>query len=564
MVNKFNKDDNTVVGTVAYVDSASVLVQLTIEKLDSVAVGAMVGIFTNIGGIYVVGTVSKVTSQFDESDDEEKIFSNQFKLNIVGTFYEKNGKKENVLRKGISIYPRLSDKVFTFSRQNLSLVMNSSSTKVTQEKQLDIGCFSINDSSRAVLDGNKFFQKHAAIVGSTGSGKSWTVASLLEKSSKLKYNNIIVLDIHGEYYPLTEGENRIAEKLSLGRESKFQLPYWLLNRSELLSMFVDHGDNDAPNQISRFTKHILTLKKNKIEGVNMDDITVDSPIPFDIRTVVQLLKDDDEEMVEGSTNRPKKGIWNGKLTRFISRLETKINDARYSFMFNPKPDTLRLDWLNNFYSLLLNNDNENKCVKIIDLSEVPSDILPIVAGTLARLLFDFQSWTLSSDRTPITVIADEAHLYISQNGNSSEKQGMRNFEKISKEGRKYGISLIIVSQRPSEVNTTVLSQASNFIVLRLNNENDKSRIKNLLPDNMNDVVNQLPLLELGEAIIIGDSIILPNKIKLDEPSLKPDSNTIAFWDDWDTRKLTQIHLTTTINNMLHQSFLNNEKSIENS
>lgn len=559
MVNKFSKSNNTVVGTVAYVDSTSALVQLTTEKLESVAVGAMVGIFTNIGGIYIIGTVAKVTSQFDESDDDEKIFSNQFKLNIVGTFYEKNGKNENILRKGISIYPRLNDKVFTFSQQNLSLVMNGSSTKVSQDKQLDIGCFSINDSSRAVLDGNKFFQKHAAIVGSTGSGKSWTVATLLEKASKLRYDNIIVLDIHGEYYPLTEGANRIAEKLSLGRESKFQLPYWLLNRSELLSMFVDHGDNDAPNQISRFTKHILTLKKNKIKGENIDDITVDSPIPFDIRTVVQLLKDDDEDMVTGSNNRPKKGTWNGKLTRFISRLETKINDARYSFMFNPKPETLELPWLTSFYSLLLNNENQG--VKIVDLSEVPSDILPTVAGTLARLLFDFQSWTLSSNRTPITIIADEAHLYIPQNGNSSEKQAMRNFERISKEGRKYGISLIIVSQRPSEVNTTVLSQASNFMVLRLNNENDKSRIRNLLPDNMNDVLNQLPLLELGEAIIIGDSIILPNKIRLDQPRLKPDSNTIAFWDEWDTEKLTQIHLKKTINNMLHQSFHINETSM---
>lgn len=559
MVNKFSKSNNTVVGTVAYVDSTSALVQLTTEKLESVAVGAMVGIFTNIGGIYIIGTVAKVTSQFDESDDDEKIFSNQFKLNIVGTFYEKNGKNENILRKGISIYPRLNDKVFTFSQQNLSLVMNGSSTKVSQDKQLDIGCFSINDSSRAVLDGNKFFQKHAAIVGSTGSGKSWTVATLLEKASKLRYDNIIVLDIHGEYYPLTEGANRIAEKLSLGRESKFQLPYWLLNRSELLSMFVDHGDNDAPNQISRFTKHILTLKKNKIKGENIDDITVDSPIPFDIRTVVQLLKDDDEDMVTGSNNRPKKGTWNGKLTRFISRLETKINDARYSFMFNPKPETLELPWLTSFYSLLLNNENQG--VKIVDLSEVPSDILPTIAGTLARLLFDFQSWTLSSNRTPITIIADEAHLYIPQNGNSSEKQAMRNFERISKEGRKYGISLIIVSQRPSEVNTTVLSQASNFMVLRLNNENDKSRIRNLLPDNMNDVLNQLPLLELGEAIIIGDSIILPNKIRLDQPRLKPDSNTIAFWDEWDTEKLTQIHLKKTINNMLHQSFHINETSM---
>lgn len=557
MKNKFDKDGNPSIGTVVYVDSESVLAQLTTENFDSVRVGAMVGIYTHFGGVYIIGTVSKITSQFDESEDNDKILSNQFKLNIVGTFYEKIGERNNILQRGVSIYPRLNDVVFAFSQKNLTLLMTSSSSNVSIEKQLDIGSFSINNTSRAVLDGNKFFQKHAAIVGSTGSGKSWTVATLLEKASKLNYDNIIVFDIHGEYYPLTEGKEKIADKLSLGRDSNFQLPYWLLNRSELLSMFVDHGDNDAPNQISRFTKHILDLKKQSINCFEGNDITVDSPIPFNIKTVVELLKKDDEETIQasGSGTRTKKGIWNGKLTRFISRLETKMNDARYGFMFNPKAATMESSWLLEFYSSLLSNNSEKKGIKIIDLSEVPSDILPTVTGTLARLLFDFQSWTLSSDRTPIAILADEAHLYIPQNGNSSEKQAARNFERIAKEGRKYGMSLVIVSQRPSEVNATVLSQASNFVVLRLNNESDKNRIKNLLPDNMNDALSQLPLLELGEAIIIGDSIILPNKIRIDTPTLKPDSNTIAFWDDWETKELTNDHLSRTIKNILSQSFL---------
>ncbi|QEA58258.1 ATP-binding protein [Leuconostoc koreense] len=555
MTNKFDKEGNTSIGKVVYVDSENVLAQLTTENFDSVHVGAMVGIYTSFGGVYIIGTVSKITSQFDESEDNDKISSNQFKLNIVGTFYEKIGEKNNILRKGVSIYPRLNDVVFAFSQLNLTLLMTSSSSNVSAEKQLDIGSFSINDTSRAVLDGNKFFQKHAAIVGSTGSGKSWTVATLLEKASKLNYDNIIVFDIHGEYYPLAEGKEKIADKLSLGRDSDFQLPYWLLNRSELLSMFVDHGDNDAPNQISRFTKHILDLKKQSIKCDEFNDITVDSPIPFNIKNVVELLKKDDEDMIPTSGSRTKKGIWNGKLTRFISRLETKMNDARYGFMFNPKEETMEPSWLLEFYSSLLSNNIERKGIKIIDLSEVPSDILPTVTGTLARLLFDFQSWTLSSDRTPVAILADEAHLYIPQNGNSSEKQATRNFERISKEGRKYGMSLVIVSQRPSEVNATVLSQASNFVVLRLNNESDKNRIKNLLPDNMNDTLSQLPLLELGEAIIIGDSIILPNKIKIDTPTLKPDSNTIAFWDDWETKAVTNNHLSRTIKNILSQSFL---------
>lgn len=428
--------------------------------------------------------------------------------------------------------------------------MNSLSKNIKSSKLLKIGKFIMDRNADAILDGNKLFQRHAAVLGSTGSGKSWCVATILEKVADLKNPNVIVFDMHGEYSALTQGSNPIAQSykiagpadLCTADDSVLFLPYWLLNREELLSMILDRSDQNAPNQASRFTFHIRNLKAETLKNEGKDDVeksfTVDSPIPFEINELIEKLRKDDTTKGEGKGGRAIKGDWEGKLTRFISRLETKISDKRYGFMFQPSANTLSYDWLGKMLMSIIGHKDGAKGIKIIDFSEVPSDVLPVVTGTLARLLYDVQFWMESEKRTPFTIVCDEAHLYlpIRENADTVQQQALYNFERIAKEGRKYGVSLMAVSQRPSDISKTILSQCNNFIVLRLTNETDKSVVKNLLPDALRGSIEMLPLLDVGEAFVVGDAILLPSRILLDEPEEdhRPFSATRNFWDEWDS------------------------------
>lgn len=257
-------------------------------------------------------------------------------------------------------------------------------------------------------------------------------------------------------------------------------------------------------------------------------------------------------MVPGAKpNTERQGPYFGKLTRFNQRLANKLSDKRMGFMFGLTDEELSQDWLEQFCNTLLDG---TQGVKVIDMSEVPSDVLPLVIGLLARIIFSVQQWSIKENRHPVALLCDEAHLYVQQSSNldAVAELGLRSFERIAKEGRKYGVGLVIISQRPSEVNRTVLSQCNNFISLRLTNVDDQNVIKRLLPDNLGNIADNLSLLDIAEAIIVGDSTLLPSRVKLDEPSIKPSSQTIPFWSIWGKDDLSQ-NLSQAIGNMIRQS-----------
>jgi uncharacterized protein len=428
--------------------------------------------------------------------------------------------------------------------------MNLLGNKFDEDKRLKLGYYIIDRTAEAIANGDKFFQRHAAILGSTGSGKSWTVALLLERAHQLKYSNIIVMDMHGEYTPFSKNDGGIADGFKIAgpgdldnpRENILFLPYWLLNRDEILSMLLDRSDQNAPNQASRFTLHIKGHKKKTLEDENKSDVlnsfTVDSPIPYDLSGLISILKDDDTRKGVGAKGQPVKGEWEGKLTRFISRFEAKVEDRRYGFLFHPPESALSYGWLAEQMEKLLGLTSKGSGIKIVDFSEVPSDILPVVAGTFARLLYDIQFWMETEKRTPFTLFCDEAHLYlpVKDDADAVQKQALGAFERIAKEGRKYGVSIVVVSQRPSDVSRTILSQCNNFLSLRLTNDRDQNVIKRLMPDSLASIVDMLPLLDIGEAIILGDSVLLPTRIKIDKPKIEPDSATRNFWTEWSTKE----------------------------
>lgn len=560
----FDFEDNASIGTVFSVDTATLIVKVEeLDKLRKLQVNHLVAIKSSKAGQYLIGIINRITRK--ATDDEQPVgedlglnnflfTENILKVNLIGTLLNKHGEKENVFKRTLDTVPEIEAKCFPIDGENITRFMQTISTKEKYQIPLSIGKYSIDENAEAFLDGDKLFQRHAVIVGSTGSGKSWCVAKIIEQIAKLPMANSILFDIHGEY----SGENfkadgiqhfSIANPSDLGKKGNLtngvlMLPYWLLTYEEMLAMLLDRSDSNAPNQAMLFSKTVFTEKQKYLDEVKdtifKDSITIDSPIPYKLEKVLQELKRLDEEMVPGAAGKEKQGPFFGKLTRFIQRLEAKKDDKRIGFLFQVSDDELQLNWLNDFCSALMHGSELNgkkAGVKIIDFSEVPSDVLPLVIGLVARIIFTVQQWTTKENQHPICLLCDEAHLYIPErtSQDAASELSLKSFERIAKEGRKYGVSLVVISQRPAEVNRTVLSQCNNFISLRLSNAEDQTVIKRLLPDNLAGLTEVLPILDIGEALVVGDASLLPTRILISEPIIKPDSATIKFWKEWSNK-----------------------------
>lgn len=579
--------DKDSIGRVMSVDTMRVFIHIDDhEMLKRVMVGNLLAVQGITGHQFLIAIVERITrlptdridGTFDEEDDTAPVpesMQDTIRAVLVGTYRSKDGAKGSSFKRGADSCPQIDQACYLIQAGNLSAFMGVLSQDIPNDKALKLGHFAMDSSADAVADGDRFFQRHAAILGSTGSGKSCTVASLLERANALNHANIVLLDMHGEYASLStdyitpEGNKfgyadyfKIAGPGDL-KDPKLNsvfLPYWLLNRDEMMSMLVDRSDDNAPNQAMRFTTAVVDQKRKFLTAAQQDDVlatfTVDSPIPYDINQVLATIKIDDEGLVPGVSGKDIKGPWNGKLTRFISRLEAKLNDRRYGFLFQPPTDTNNYEWLHTFIAKFMQSKFAGQAgVKVVDFSEVPPDVLPIVVGVFARLLYDVQFWMQSELRTPVCLVCDEAHLYlpVRADADAAAKRALDGFERIAKEGRKYGFSLLVVSQRPSDVSRTILSQCNNFIALRLTNEQDQSAVKSVMPDGMAGIAEVLPLLDIGEAIVLGDSILLPSRIKLDLPKAQPLSLTKNFWQEWGTKQSTADAITAAVESLRRQS-----------
>lgn len=553
---KFETKDR--LGRVVTVDTSRILISVDEhQQMTNIAVGNLIAIQGRMASEFLIGIIERVTrsisekSLLEEAADDGSIPLGEsqddfIKAVLIGTYRTVDGSLSNTFKRGADCFPQIDRDCFHLSGGNLQLFMNLLSANVKENERLTLGHFMADETAVAVANGDKFFQRHAAILGSTGSGKSWSVALILERAAALQSANLIVFDMHGEYSSLCEGENPIAQQYRIAGPGDLDgsdtrslfIPYWLLNREEMLALILDRSDDNAPNQAARFTEHVRTLKEHTLTKESKTDVletfTVDSPIPYPIQSLLDLLNDDDTGTKIGASGKDVKGDWNGRLTRFIGRLKAKIDDRRCGFMFQPPEECNDYGWLEGMLMKLFTASDEQKGIKIIDFSEVPSDVLPIVTGVLARLLYNIQFWMDKDSRHPLTIICDEAHLYlpVRDSAEAAEKRALEAFERIAKEGRKYGVSLLVVSQRPSDVSRTILSQCNNFLVLRLTNDQDQSVVKRLLPESMVGITDILPLLDLGEALLLGDSILLPTRIKLDKPKIAPESATRQFWSEW--------------------------------
>ena len=549
----FNYSDHEALGKVISVDTAVVIVEVTeINKLKRLQVNRLVVLQSSKPEQFLIGLIEKLVRKkvFDKDLGEENFLEeNLCKITLIGTFKNKEGLQNNVFRRTLETVPEIDANCFALEHDKLTNFMQVISQLSDGENSLSLGTYTLDDNAKAYINGNKLFQRHAFIGGSTGSGKSWTTAKIIEQMAKLNNVNSIIFDLHGEYKPLKDIDNieyyKIAGPSDIEQnkglsDNVLHIPYWLLTYEALVSMFVDRSDQNAPNQSMVISREIRNVKKEYLEEKEQNDIlanfTIDSPIPFSLESLLEKLNAINSEMVPGArAGAEKAGDFNGKLSRMISRLENKISDKRMGFLFGGGEVVMEFDWLNKLVGTLIgvNSENSKAGIKIVDFSEVPSDILPLIVSLIARLSFSVQQWTKSEERHPIALLCDEAHLYIpnKSSSSSSDEISLSIFERIAKEGRKYGLSLVVISQRPSEVNRTVLSQCSNFIAMRLTNTDDQMVIKKLLPDNLGGFGDILPILDTGEALVVGDASLLPSRIRIDKPLKTPDSSTVEFWDE---------------------------------
>lgn len=556
----FNYTDDEALGRIIAVDTTTVAIRVDdLERLKRVQVNRLTVLQSSKVGQHLIGIVTKIIRKSPnptealKSDEDVEFLpeDNLVRVSLIGTLIDKDGLRENVFRRTLETVPEIDANCFALEGDRLTGFMQVISNVVGEGPQLKIGTYTLDDGADAYLNGNRLFQRHALVVGSTGSGKSWTTARLIDQVAELPQANAILFDIHGEYKTLVGDEFKhfkLAGPGDIGgakglADGILYLPFWLLGYEAMISMFVDRSDQNAPNQTMLVSKSIFEAKYGglhpKDDSEILNNFTIDSPVPFDIAAVLNELEKLNTERVPGvKAGTEKAGEFNGKLSRLIPRLRAKVEDRRLGFLFQPNQECQAMEWLGNLAHELVGGrgtqDGKVGGIKVIDFSEVPSDILPLMVSLLARLVFSITQWTPIKNRHPIALFCDEAHLYIPERTGSDgvDEISVGIFERIAKEGRKYGVGLVVISQRPSEVNRTVLSQCNNVIAMRLTNGEDQSVIRRLLPDSLGGFSDLLPVLDVGEALVVGDASLLPTRVRVAEPRFKPNSATVDFWSKW--------------------------------
>lgn len=569
-------NDPTYLGVVSAVSGATLTVKLA-ESLDSgfavinghtYRVG-QVGSFVRIPQGYqdLFGIVSEVgaTAAPASSDilgvDSGRWMTIQLAGETVGGQFER----------GLSQHPNINDSVHLVTEADLRRIYGS-----VGEDQVVIGHLASAENIEVRLSLDALVTRHSAILGSTGSGKSTTVASLLRSIIRKDEKQgspgarILMLDIHGEYTKALEDVATVFSATpSQGQESLF-VPYWALEAGELLD-FITGGVSEA-HEIA-FTDKIFELKDKGINahprvGVDSRTLTVDSPVPFslkqlwyeliDFETTTYLGVNRDEPALESKGNAdalvaPKyqlhalgsKGPFTNTAAKGIRRplnlLRSRLLDRRYDFLLHPG------DWepeltgtvKNDLDQLLKGWLGHDKQITILDLSGVPSAVLTRLIGSILRIVYEALFWSREKSEggveRPLLVVMEEAHRYLGPDAGTVASEVVK---RIAKEGRKYGVGAMIVSQRPAEVDETVLSQCGTIIALRLSNPVDRARVKGTLPDNLSGLMDLLPVLRTGEAIITGEAARLPVRCRIALPRQEhlPRSNDPKVTQAWASRR----------------------------
>lgn len=531
-----------------------------------------------IGYVDLFGIVSQVgASAVPERFIEHEAHGHRWMtVQLVG-----EGTRRGDFERGLSQYPTIGDTVHLVTEDDLKRIYG----RPDSPKYLRVGSLASSEAIAALVDIDKLITRHCAVIGSTGTGKSTTVAGLLNtisRAGRFKSARVIVIDIHGEYAAALQEEATIFKINPDKRKEEFPLyiPYWALTFDELFSVtFGDvPGDADRGGIIEKVTeKKVASLQKKPRKGVTESTLNVDTPVPFSIHqlwyelhllvisthlqtgnqsasTVAFQTDSDGNEIDRGDPMKvrppkckpqdtssgasPKVYLSQSSLNirRPLEALAYKLRDSRYDFLFRPG------DWLPDTNGLPKKDLNKllsqwlecTKPVTILDLSGIPRDILNTLIGVLLRIIYDCLFWARNLSEggreRPLLLVLEEAHAYLGKDDAGPAAQAVR---RIVKEGRKYGIGGMIISQRPVEIDTTILSQCGTFFAMRLANSQDRSHVTSAVSENLEGLFSMLPILRTGEAIIVGEAVHIPVRTMIDPPSRnrRPDSQDPVVYEE---------------------------------
>lgn len=487
------------------------------------------------GNVKILALVTRMTeqeklpplTQGDSSADSIRLSYAQRIVNLVPIGSIKEG---GVFERGVSTYPTTGAEVHAVGSSDIDVMFSK-----FRSKQYDVGNLSSHPTLSVCLDPTSLFGRHFTILGQTGAGKSWAVANLVQRAvAVMPKAHIIILDLHGEYSWTDDDNNRqSAFDDSIFRyvdARELEIPYWLMTYAELCDLLIDRTEREAHNQTAFFRETLRELKQAEKEPLSLERVTVDTPVHFSLEEVMNRIEAENARMVQGARG-PKQGPNYGAFDRFITRLQSRLNDVRYDFLLKPKIRTASntlAPMLRDFVGL----GEPKRPVTVIDLSSVPFDVRPTVAAQIGRLAFEFNYWNPQYREFPLLLICEEAHAYIPRESQSQFAGSRKSMERIAKEGRKYGVGLGVVSQRPHEVSETVLAQCGTFLCLRITNPSDQNYVRSLVPEAERDLVDILAGLGRGEAMALGEAVPLPTRFQFYKPNPQPNSDDIDFYTKW--------------------------------
>ena len=573
-------NDPTYLGKVSSASGGAVNVELamsidsglTIISGKAYSIG-QVGSFVRIPQGYqdLFAVVSEVGATDVRRDSSEQLDSGRWMtVQLIG---ESIGQ---TFERGVSQFPSIGDAVHLTTESSISKIYG-----VSKDGYVPIGSLSSAESISAKVGLDALVTRHSAILGSTGSGKSTTVTSLIRSiaapdfgDSQYPNARILMLDIHGEYSEALKDVATVFAVEPQNEEMKLHVPYWALNFDDLFTFLLGTRNSGHGTVFSDkvFKLKVESQSLMNYPGVNRDSITVDSPIPFslkklwhDLVSFETMTFSDDEKTIpateyEGDIdklippkfkphdpkNRPPYKNQNiHGIIQPLNLIRSRLLDRRYDFLFRPGSWEPKSDGQvkEDLDSLLNNWIGGKKPLSILDLSGVPSFILEGLIGSILKIVYDSLYWgrdkSEGGKQRPLLIVMEEAHRYLSKSANSL--LASETVQKIVKEGRKYGVGAMIVSQRPSEVDETILSQCGTVFALRLSNPSDRAHVKGNLPDSLSTLLDVLPVLRVGEAVVMGEATKLPMRCRVTLPPTEhqPKSTDPKVTEKWTSRRVSE-------------------------
>tara|TARA_R110000744_G_scaffold379562_1_gene497982 strand:- start:11036 stop:12799 length:1764 start_codon:yes stop_codon:yes gene_type:complete len=564
MDNKYIKPiENLSIGKIIEVDGSRIIAELdpTISDLSRVFAGENypIGQFGSIIKVHfgrrsIYGLVSRLRMKADyQLEKGLPVASSDERIIEADLFGEGEWRRKNEdefaleFERGVATYPLPQQTIYLTPKSELRFIYGDAKGAVIQ-----LGEHVGSGGAPCYAELNELLGKHTAILGSTGAGKSGTVAavihSILERGLVANHEHwhpqIIILDPHNEYGKAFPAHQRLSTD-----EGSLNLPYWLLDLEESLSLFIGKTEFAATSQSNIIKNALIAVREQAAEqlGLDKNQLTVDSPIPYiigDSSGLDHFGKKDGELYTDGligAINQQRPSGANKKdhedYSKVIRKIDSLLKDGRLKFMMeswdgdkDPLPAIV-----NQFLT-------QQATVQIVDLSGVPNEVAGVASAAIARIVFQLKVWQTEAERqnSPVLLVCEEAHRYVPNRGEAQYEAAQSAIRRIAKEGRKYGVGLLLVSQRPSEVEATVLSQCNSWIVLRITNDADREHVRSVLPDSMSGLTKMLSGLRRQEAIFVGQAATLPTRVMIRSLSdgQLPRSNDVDFDKGWQQQAMT--------------------------